>query len=94
MLLQLFRSFPHIYRGVYLEVPSHLLITHFTWVVRHSGEIKSYMYALNDKTCGKCFQSLNSDGHQFHQYKQDKQSPQILTEPTELKSAAYCVVKL
>jgi len=28
---------------------------------------------------------LNSDGHQFHQYQQNKQSPLILTELTEHK---------
>ena len=28
-------------------------------------------------------ESLNSDGHQLHQYQQNKQSPLILTELTE-----------
>ena len=30
-------------------------------------------------------ESLNSDGHQFHQYQQNEQSPLILTELTEHK---------
>jgi len=30
-------------------------------------------------------ESLNSDGHQFHQYQQNEQSPVILTELTEHK---------
>ena len=30
-------------------------------------------------------ENLNSDGHQFHQYQQNEQSPLILTELTEHK---------
>jgi hypothetical protein len=30
-------------------------------------------------------ESLNSDGHKFHQYQQNEQSPLILTELTEHK---------
>jgi hypothetical protein len=44
---------------------------------------------IND-THGICIyitrkESLNTDGHQFHQYQQNKQSPLILTELTEHK---------
>ena len=30
-------------------------------------------------------ESLNSDGHQFHQYQQNEQAPLVLTELTEHK---------
>ena len=44
------------------------------------SEISKY-----SQTCTLWKESLNSDGHQFHQYQQNKQSPLILTELTEHK---------
>ena len=36
--------------------------------------------------------NLNSDGHQFHQYQQNKQSPFILTDHSEHKKTTTCDV--
>ena len=36
-------------------------------------------------------ESLNSDGHQFHQYQQNEQSPLILTELTEHNKTTFDV---
>jgi hypothetical protein len=38
-----------------------------------------------DNNFGYEKKSLNSDGHQFHQYQQNEQSPLTLTELTEHK---------
>jgi len=38
-------------------------------------------------------ESLNSDGHTFHQYQQNEQSPVILTELIEHKKITTCDVE-
>jgi hypothetical protein len=39
-------------------------------------------------------ESLNNDGHQFHQYQQNEQSPLILTELTEHKKPQHMTLEI
>jgi hypothetical protein len=40
---------------------------------------------INSTNINKTKESLNKNGHQFHQYQQNQQTPLILTELTEYK---------
>ena len=47
------------------------------------------MMVINSTDINKTKESINSDGHQIHQYQQNEQSPLILTEHKKDKDILY-----
>ena len=80
-------TFLHAYRWIDLEQYSNTTISHIIVCPITLFTVKTYPCIFTITLINMIMkESLNSDGHQFHQYQQNKQSPLIITELTENKT--------